>query len=106
MKFPGVVSAAARGAQNHARVLLQDWINANREPLIAAIQNDTETARAMLWALCKQHAMLAGAITLMMHGTPEQAVNSIANFDHELADRLRPVLPDVARLQKAWKAAV
>jgi hypothetical protein len=99
------MSAAARGAQNHARVLLQEWLLANREQLVVAIQTDTEAARAMLWQLCTQHAMVAGAITLIMHGTPEMAVKAISNFDHELAVDLSLLLPDVERLQAAWKAA-
>lgn len=105
-KFPGVVSAAAKSAQALARGALQNWIAENREPLIVAIQDDTEGARLMLYNLAKSNAMIAGAITITMAGTPEQAVNSIAMFDAGLAGRLRSMLPEVARLQAAWKAGL
>ena len=103
-KFPGVATAAARMAQSNARAALQEWIAANREQFIAHVQNNTDAAHQMLRLLCANYPEAATPIHgLMNTSRPDLAVNLIAMFDAESADRLRSLLPEVARLQEAWQ---
>lgn len=98
-----LVNALRVAAGNASEVLMRAWLAEHGEELIECLAEvETKRARFLLYELCEKVPAVAGVVTMLMRGTPEQAVNNIGMFSPDLAERLRPHLAAMAALQTEW----
>lgn len=81
------------------RVVLQD----HREQILQFLKTaQSDRGAALLYDICDRVPAAAGLITMMMKGTPEQAVSNIALFDAGLAAEIQNNMGNFRKLQEAW----
>jgi hypothetical protein len=75
----------------------------NREQILQFLKTaESDRGAALLYDICNRVPAAAGIITMLMNGTPEQAVISIAHFDPDMAEQIQSNMSNFRRLQEAW----
>lgn len=98
-----LVNSLRAAAGNASEVIVRAWLAEHGEELLECLTEvQTKRARFLLYELCERAPAVAGVVTVLMRGTPEQAVANIGMFSPDLAARLRPHLPAMAALQEEW----
>lgn len=90
-------------AGSASEVIVRGWLAEHGEDLLECLAEvQTKRARFLLYELCERAPAVAGVVTMLMRGTPDQAVRNIAMFSPDLAARLHPHLPALEKLQVEW----
>jgi|GEM_PF-6588725 len=80
------------------------WLGEHREELIVMLETaQVERARGLLFSVCEEFPAAAGIVTMLMRGTPQQALSNIAIYDPDLAARLSDHIGTFEKLQAAWR---
>lgn len=103
MSRPSLASILQRSSQQLIRGALKNWLDEHREDILHFLKTaQTERGAALLHGICKQLPAVAGVVTMLMQGTPEQAISNISLYDESLAAELRKNIGSFRKLQEAY----
>jgi hypothetical protein len=99
-----IAATAQAYVQDELRSHIGRYIDAHRDELIDALRTaEHERGRQWLHALCAEYPLAAGIVTMLMRGTPEQAIVNIERFDPKLARSLAQHIDNFKKLQQHWR---